>query len=61
MADWHCLRVLKGHGGGVRALAVALDGGTLYSAAADNTIRVGACMACMAASEPAALCLLVAG
>lgn len=37
---WHCLRVLKGHGGGPRCIALSTDSTRLYTGAADNTIRV---------------------
>lgn len=42
-----CVQVLKGHGGGIRALVVSSDGKTLYSAAADNTIRVSRPVHCL--------------
>jgi WD40 repeat protein len=38
--DWQCLRVLKGHGGGPRCIALSSDSTRLYTGAADNTIRV---------------------
>jgi len=39
-SSWKCLRVLKGHGGGIKALAFTKDGSTLLSTASDNTTRV---------------------
>ena len=39
-SSWRCLKVLKGHGGGIKALAFTKDGSTLLSTASDNTTRV---------------------
>ena len=38
--SWKCLKVLKGHGGGIKGLAFTRDGSTLLSTASDNTTRV---------------------
>jgi len=41
-SQWNCLKVLSGHGGGIKNLLFTPDDSTMISTASDNTIRVRA-------------------